>query len=775
MLTSLISDVIGVAQRQEFNGGPMVATLSRSASMLTSLISDVIGVAQRQEINASMLTSLISDVIGVAQRQEINLVLEHRPFDLRRMLHDATSLAWPMMRAKGLSFSVVIAREVPRHVVGDERRLLRVVLHVIGHAIDSTDEVRGSAACSAHMCAALARACREVPRHVVGDERRLLRMVPSTPPHTTDSTDKVEGGPAFESTQKLTRWREGFRLLVWCAAVKLDGLTKLAYSLSPSPLSPAAGHRIRSRGTIRRQSHHPACLLLSPSPLSSTGHHFCSRGAIRRQSHHPACLLLSPSPLSSTGHHFCSRGAIRRQSHPLPACCSLPPLFPLQGTISVAVGLSDGSLTTLPACCSLPPLFPLQGTISVAEGLSDGSLTTLPACCSLPPLFPLQGTISVAVGLSDGSLTTLPACCSLPPLFPLQGTISIAGTISVAVGLSDGSLTTLPACCSLPPLFPLQGTISVAVGLSDGSHGPARKPHIEHPSHALHSAISLQDHVRVRVTVTDAGGEESKQALLDRFEKAREREQLLKGQAIEGMKALGQDPANVGIGLFLSGMEEALVGPTPTPRPPSDPDDTDHGMASAPTLDPFESTQKSQRQPHAPTSDLGDTDHGMASAPTLDPPLTGSSAAPLNPYEPPQRSPVEDLREAEAAEAERERQARISEQFVAPSCAICQKLLLLMDGHYWNATQPADPGASTAFSVRLLCDRTRRRHRRRRHMMSSLEGSGDEGSGSEEDGEGDGEGEDGSDSDESSCSIGAYIQELEGIRVLVRDSCCLSA
>ncbi|CAI5465950.1 unnamed protein product [Closterium sp. Yama58-4] len=99
--------------------GPMVATLTRSASMLTSLI---------------------SDVIGVAQRQEINLVLEHRPFDLRRMLHDAASLAWPMMRAKGLSFSVVIAREVPRHVVGDERRLLRVVLHVIGHAIDSTDE-----------------------------------------------------------------------------------------------------------------------------------------------------------------------------------------------------------------------------------------------------------------------------------------------------------------------------------------------------------------------------------------------------------------------------------------------------------------------------------------------------------------------------------------------------------------------------------------------------------------------------------------------------------
>ncbi|CAI7806098.1 unnamed protein product [Closterium sp. NIES-54] len=500
--------------------GPMVATLSRSASMLTSLI---------------------SDVIGVAQRQEINLVLEHRPFDLRRMLHDAASLAWPMMRAKGLSFSVVIAREVPRHVVGDERRLLRVVLHIIGHAIDSTDE----------------------------------------------------------------------------------------------------------------------------------------------------------------------------------------------------------------------------------------------------------------------------------------------------------------------------DTISVSVGLSDGSHGPARKPHIEHPSHAFHSAISRQDHVRVRITVTDSGGEESKQALLDRFEKAREREQLIKGQAIEGMKALGQDPSNVGIGLFLSGPEEAWVGCTrvqgvvgpqggmgselarrvgdsglqaqahdhththahddPVTHPHAHShahasshvygdihDSADqrasrtssnessysrashaqppaqmphplapHPLASPPLAshpltrplpnttshltDPTYRSTVSAAQSHLPQSDSGDVSAAAAV----------ESAAALAAIEAPRRSPAEDLREAEAAEAERERQARISEQFVAPSCAICQKLLLLMDGHYWNATQAADPGAATAFSVRLLCDRTRRRHRRRRHMMCSLEGSGDEGSGSEEDGEGEGDGEDGSDGDESSCSIGAYIEELEGIRVLL--------
>ncbi|CAI7927844.1 unnamed protein product [Closterium sp. NIES-54] len=371
--------------------GPMVATLSRSASMLTSLISDVIGVAQRQEIKmlheAASLAWPMMRAKGLSFSVSLptfhpcpsplsSLVLEHRPFDLRRMLHDAASLAWPMMRAKGLSFSVVIAREVPRHVVGDERRLLRVVLHIIGHAIDSTDEV----------------------------SRRDQRA------SRTSSNES-------------------------------------SYSRASHAQPPA-------------QMPHP----LAPHPLAS------------------------------------------------------------------------------------------------------------------------------------------------PPL------------------------------ASHPLTRPLPNTTS----------------HLTDPTY--------------RSTVSAA-------------------------------------------------------------------------------------------QSHLPQSDSGDVSAAAAV----------ESAAALAAIEAPRRSPAEDLREAEAAEAERERQARISEQFVAPSCAICQKLLLLMDGHYWNATQAADPGAATAFSVRLLCDRTRRRHRRRRHMMCSLEGSGDEGSGSEEDGEGEGDGEDGSDGDESSCSIGAYIEELEGIRVLVSE------
>ncbi|CAI5932978.1 unnamed protein product [Closterium sp. NIES-65] len=415
--------------------GPMVATLTRSASMLTSLI---------------------SDVIGVAQRQEINLVLEHRPFDLRRMLHDAASLAWPMMRAKGLSFSVVIAREVPRHVV--KREECRVM-------------PSGAVWCSS----------REVPQHVVGDERRLLRMVLHIIRHAIDSTDESQ-----------SQTQEG----------------------------------------------------RSPGMLS---------------------------------HPF----------HPAP-----------------------------------PSLFPTSLTSSIPSS----------------PLLP-------------------------SPL------------------LTD---------------------------LTSGPYLPSGPCTSANHSHRLRR-----------------GG--VKQALLHRFEEAREREQLLKGQAIEGMKALGQDPSNVGIGCFYLGRRRvgwgahttgsvgrpATRAPTAEPHTPSllhrlphplSPDPlashplASHPMVSHPLTRPLPDTTSRLRdttsrdtvpsaQSHLPQSDPGDASAAAA---------VEVSAA-LAAIEAPQRSAAEDLREAEAAEAERERLARISEQFVAPSCAICQKLLLLMDGHYWNATSLLIPALLLRF------------------------------------------------------------------------------
>ncbi|CAI5470120.1 unnamed protein product [Closterium sp. Yama58-4] len=97
---------------------PMVATVLRSASLLTSLITDVLDFS----------------------RQEESLHLEKRPFDLHKLCREAGKLAWPLVRSKGLRFSLEVAGVVPRYVVGDEKRLLRLMLHLIGRAVKKTDE-----------------------------------------------------------------------------------------------------------------------------------------------------------------------------------------------------------------------------------------------------------------------------------------------------------------------------------------------------------------------------------------------------------------------------------------------------------------------------------------------------------------------------------------------------------------------------------------------------------------------------------------------------------
>ncbi|CAI7867327.1 unnamed protein product, partial [Closterium sp. NIES-54] len=68
------------------------------------------------------------------------LHLEKRPFDLRKLCREAGKLAWPLVRSKGLRFSLEVAGVVPRYVVGDEKRLLRLMLHLIGRAVKKTDE-----------------------------------------------------------------------------------------------------------------------------------------------------------------------------------------------------------------------------------------------------------------------------------------------------------------------------------------------------------------------------------------------------------------------------------------------------------------------------------------------------------------------------------------------------------------------------------------------------------------------------------------------------------
>eukprot|EP00271_Cylindrocystis_brebissonii_P000379 TRINITY_DN1046_c3_g1_i1.p1 TRINITY_DN1046_c3_g1~~TRINITY_DN1046_c3_g1_i1.p1 ORF type:complete len:796 (-),score=168.00 TRINITY_DN1046_c3_g1_i1:808-3195(-) len=88
--------------------------------------------------SASLLATMVNDVLECSRLEEGRLVLDARPFELQLMLQEAGKLAWSMAKGKGLEFSLQIADDLPRWVVGDEKRLMQIILTVVGGAVKGT-------------------------------------------------------------------------------------------------------------------------------------------------------------------------------------------------------------------------------------------------------------------------------------------------------------------------------------------------------------------------------------------------------------------------------------------------------------------------------------------------------------------------------------------------------------------------------------------------------------------------------------------------------------
>lgn len=88
--------------------------------------------------SSSLLSTLINDVLDFSRLEDGSLSLEMRPFELPTVLREAENLAKPMAKGKGLEFFFDINMDVPQSVVGDEKRLLQIILNIIGNAVKFT-------------------------------------------------------------------------------------------------------------------------------------------------------------------------------------------------------------------------------------------------------------------------------------------------------------------------------------------------------------------------------------------------------------------------------------------------------------------------------------------------------------------------------------------------------------------------------------------------------------------------------------------------------------
>ncbi|KAH7284218.1 hypothetical protein KP509_34G043700 [Ceratopteris richardii] len=87
--------------------------------------------------SSGLMSMIINDMLDYSRLEDGCLKLEFHPFELNSVFREVANFAIPMARSKGLRFSLELSRDLPQHVIGDEKRLLQVILYLIVNAIKS--------------------------------------------------------------------------------------------------------------------------------------------------------------------------------------------------------------------------------------------------------------------------------------------------------------------------------------------------------------------------------------------------------------------------------------------------------------------------------------------------------------------------------------------------------------------------------------------------------------------------------------------------------------
>ncbi|XP_038720892.1 ethylene receptor 2-like [Tripterygium wilfordii] len=92
---------------------------------------------------SDVLSALINDVMEISAKNSGSFPLEMRSFSLHAMIREAACLAKCLCVYRGFGFSTVVDNTLPDHVMGDERRVFQVILHMVGNLLSSNNG-RGS-------------------------------------------------------------------------------------------------------------------------------------------------------------------------------------------------------------------------------------------------------------------------------------------------------------------------------------------------------------------------------------------------------------------------------------------------------------------------------------------------------------------------------------------------------------------------------------------------------------------------------------------------------
>ncbi|KAF7818178.1 ethylene response sensor 1-like [Senna tora] len=120
---------------------PMHAIIALSSLLLESELPPEQRVMIETTLKSSnVLSTLINDVLDLSKLQDNSLELELGKCNLHGLLGEVTNLIKPIASVKKVLVTLILAPDLPMFAIGDEKRLMQIVLNVVGNAVKFTKE-----------------------------------------------------------------------------------------------------------------------------------------------------------------------------------------------------------------------------------------------------------------------------------------------------------------------------------------------------------------------------------------------------------------------------------------------------------------------------------------------------------------------------------------------------------------------------------------------------------------------------------------------------------
>jgi PAS domain S-box-containing protein len=120
---------------------PLNAVIGMTTLLLdTPMSEDQRDFARTIQASSEALLDIINDILDYSKADVGKLLLERRPFDLRRVVEDALDLVTPRALEKGLNLAYQIDEGTPEAWVGDAVRLRQILVNLLSNAVKFTHQ-----------------------------------------------------------------------------------------------------------------------------------------------------------------------------------------------------------------------------------------------------------------------------------------------------------------------------------------------------------------------------------------------------------------------------------------------------------------------------------------------------------------------------------------------------------------------------------------------------------------------------------------------------------